>query len=155
MKAVLISIKPDWVEKILNGEKTVEIRKTMPKLKAPFKVYIYCSKIRTAKDNFIYIKEPIGNGIYNMNPIIDGKVVAEFTCDYFEKIMNIYYLEEELEAILQGSCVSNSEFYSYIADRPCCYGWHISDLKIYDEPKIITEFNIKKAPQSWQYVEEL
>ena len=42
-KAVLISIRPEWVEKILSGEKTLEVRKTRPKLEAPFKVYIYCT----------------------------------------------------------------------------------------------------------------
>ena len=44
MKAIMISIKPEWVCKILNGEKTIEIRKTMPKCKLPCKVYIYCTK---------------------------------------------------------------------------------------------------------------
>ena len=36
-KAVLLSIRPEWCVKILNGEKTVEIRKNRPKLKPPFK----------------------------------------------------------------------------------------------------------------------
>lgn len=31
-KAVLISIRPEWVEKILAGEKTLEIRKNRPKV---------------------------------------------------------------------------------------------------------------------------
>lgn len=31
MKSVLISIQPKWVEKIANGEKTIEVRKTAPK----------------------------------------------------------------------------------------------------------------------------
>lgn len=47
MKSILISIQPQWVEKILNGEKTIEIRKTKPNIKhikLPCKVYIYCSK---------------------------------------------------------------------------------------------------------------
>lgn len=39
-KAVLLSIRPEWCEKILSGEKTVEIRKTRPKLEPPFKCYI-------------------------------------------------------------------------------------------------------------------
>ena len=43
-KAVLLSIRPEWCVKILNGEKTVEIRKNRPKLKPPFKCYIYCTK---------------------------------------------------------------------------------------------------------------
>lgn len=42
-KAVLLSIRPEWCEKILSGEKTVEIRKTRPKLEPPFKCYIYCT----------------------------------------------------------------------------------------------------------------
>ena len=44
MKAVLISIQPKWVEKIANGEKTIEVRKTRPNLQTPFKCYIYCTK---------------------------------------------------------------------------------------------------------------
>lgn len=43
MKSVLISIKPKWVEKIVNGEKTIEVRGTAPK-EVPFKAYIYCTK---------------------------------------------------------------------------------------------------------------
>lgn len=35
-KSVLISIRPEWVEKILSGEKTLEVRKTRPKLETPF-----------------------------------------------------------------------------------------------------------------------
>ena len=44
MKAVLISIRPEWCEKIANKVKSLEIRKTVPKLKPPFKVYIYCTR---------------------------------------------------------------------------------------------------------------
>ena len=36
-KAVLISIRPKWVEKIASGEKTIEVRKTRPTLATPFK----------------------------------------------------------------------------------------------------------------------
>ena len=43
MKAIMISVKPQWVSKILNKEKLVEIRKTKPKCELPCKVYIYCT----------------------------------------------------------------------------------------------------------------
>ena len=43
-KAVLISIRPEWVNKIISREKTVEVRKTRPNLGTPFKVYIYCKE---------------------------------------------------------------------------------------------------------------
>ena len=42
-KAALISIKPKWCEKIANGDKTIEVRKTRPKMNTPFKCYIYCT----------------------------------------------------------------------------------------------------------------
>ena len=42
-KSVMISIRPKWCEKIVNGEKTIEVRKTRPKLNTPFRVYIYCT----------------------------------------------------------------------------------------------------------------
>lgn len=58
-KAILISIKPEWVEKILNGEKTIEIRKSMPKCDLPIDVYIYCTKgnvnfYKLIRENYIY-----------------------------------------------------------------------------------------------------
>ena len=44
MKAIMISIKPKYVAQILNGDKTIEIRKTMPKCDFPITVYLYCTK---------------------------------------------------------------------------------------------------------------
>ena len=54
-KAVMLSIRPKWVEKIVNGEKTIEVRKTRPKLQTPFKCYIYCTM------DHPYISYPAGN----------------------------------------------------------------------------------------------
>lgn len=49
-KAVMLSIRPEWCEKIASGEKTIEVRKTRPKkLKNPFKCYIYCTQGRDAR----------------------------------------------------------------------------------------------------------
>lgn len=44
MKAVLLSIKPKFCELIASGKKTIEVRKSAPKLKPPFKCFIYCTK---------------------------------------------------------------------------------------------------------------
>lgn len=41
-KAVFISIRPKWCERIVSGMKTIEVRKTRPKMNTPFKCYIYC-----------------------------------------------------------------------------------------------------------------
>lgn len=74
-KAVLISIRPEWVEKIANGEKTVEVRKTQPKLETPFKCYIYETKARTEADRTSEKGADAGK-VYGR-----GMVVAEFICD--------------------------------------------------------------------------
>lgn len=46
MKAVLLSIRPNWCKLIWSGMKTVEVRKSRPKLETPFKAYIYCTMQR-------------------------------------------------------------------------------------------------------------
>lgn len=43
-KTVMLSIRPKWCEKIASGEKTIEVRKTRPKLDMPFRCYIYCTQ---------------------------------------------------------------------------------------------------------------
>ena len=44
-KAILISIQPQWVAKEINGEKTIEVRKKLPKDYIGW-VYIYCTKAK-------------------------------------------------------------------------------------------------------------
>ena len=84
MKSILMSIQPKWVEKIINGEKTIEVRKTAPK-EVPFKVYVYCTK-----EKFRYTKEEIyANVNYDWADYykLKGKVVAEFICDKVDTIL--------------------------------------------------------------------
>lgn len=52
-KAVMLSIRPKWCEKIVSGEKTIEVRKTRPKLDTPFKCYIYCTLPKYPHEDFI------------------------------------------------------------------------------------------------------
>ena len=52
MRAILMSIRPEWCEKIFNGEKTIEVRKTAPKLETPFTVYVYQTKIKFKVKNW-------------------------------------------------------------------------------------------------------
>lgn len=188
-KAVLISIRPKWVEKIANGEKTIEVRKTRPKLAPPFKCYIYCTQDKhlafmqnQTGTNLIACMDvdaaiPVGGAIGN------GKVIGEFTCD---RIVPITYDGGRLwcptnAAFSPATCLSQAEIIAYIGDKGRCYGWHISDLLIYDHPRELSEFqrvtdpcdschaeytwectdckklggDIKRPPQSWCYVEAM
>lgn len=169
-RAVLISIRPEWVDKIIAGEKTVEIRKTRPNLGTPFKCYIYETQ---GKSDTPWIDED-GHMIFRGC----GKVVGEFTCN---KVTNLFsnsrfWLDEDY--VLQ-TCLSAAEIRKYANGANGLYGWHISNLKIYDTPKELSKFSrpfencigktcdefgcalcengghIKRPPQSWCYVEEL
>ena len=156
-KAVLISIRPEWVEKIARGEKTLELRKTEPKLETPFKVYIYCTA-----GNLSY---EVSNGIFCN--ISGGRlVVGELVCDKIGVIWGGGYLKMP-ESAFAGSCLNMYQIDTYL-DGKDGHFWHISNLKIYDAPKPLSKFmglrktkfgyapvEIKRPPQSWCYVEEL
>ena len=150
-KAVLISIRPKWVEKIASGEKTIEVRKTRPKLQTPFKCYIYCTQPKYPHEDFIltdYPKPQFYGG---------GKVIGEFTCDqiidawwdYMPDAITREVTGGNLEA-LDGTGMTDEELFGYVGDsmRGHCYGWHISDLRIYDQPRELTEFR-RACPNSW------
>lgn len=178
-KAVMLSIRPKWCEKIVNGDKTIEVRKTRPKMDTPFKCYIYCTLPKYPHEDFIATNYPRPQ-FYG-----GGKVIGEFTCERIYEIgkrgipENFDYcylslnewgnddIETEIKAI-SASCVSKEELNAYGAKAPLLYGWHISDLRIYDEPRELSEFtglrdtrfgaapyDIKRAPQSWCYVEAM
>lgn len=142
-KAVMISIRPKWCEKICNGEKTIEVRKTRPKLETPFKCYIYCTLPKYPHEDFIATDYP--------NPQFygGGKVIGEFICD------RVYKLETQspggsysvvgedkptTNRVARESCLGLADMHRYLQSKTG-YGWHISDLKIYDKPKELSEFS--------------
>ena len=139
-KSVMISIRTEWVYKILNGRKTVEVRKTIPKLKTPFKCYIYCTK--DGKEPLSYY-DYCGYDMTDFSEdfLANGKVVAEFVCDRINPIP-IYdgWLVDVVD--LQTTRLTVRELLEYAGgvDGKKLYGWHISDLKIYDKPKALNEF---------------
>ena len=143
MKAILMSIKPKWVAKILNGEKTIEIRKRFPSDYRGW-VYIYCTK---DKNNGLYWTNEwlIIPQIEALPSIRNGKVVARFWCDDVEDYANgcLWRNKEcnysDYEKILEPSCLTEDELYTYTEDLHF-YAIHISKLEIFDKPKELSEF---------------
>jgi predicted transcriptional regulator len=176
MKSVLISIRPEWCEKIASGEKTVEIRKTAPKLEPPFKVYVYQTKHRE----------------HNGPTHSDGKVIGEFTCSeiFPIRVFENGSIQDYMCHYMERSLVPYDDIAAYIGKDKTGYGWRIADLVIYERPKLLGWFQkpcickgeydgeeyrdclncelagdsdygiiacnrpIKRPPQSWCYVEE-
>lgn len=179
-KAVMLSIRPQWCQKIASGEKTIEVRKTKPKLETPFKCYIYCTRDKhlafmqnQTGTNLIACMDvdaaiPVGGAIGN------GKVIGELTCDRIYELAPLNHAPDDVE---QQSCLTREEIVNYL--KGTGYGWHISDLVIYDTPHDLGEFErpyecnecdekwasecntcyeknkIKRPPQSWCYVEAM
>ena len=145
MKAVLISIQPKWCELIASRKKTVEVRKSRPSLDEPFKCYIYCTKSRKAYESFAVSGKPYECG---------GKVIGEFICNGIDRMVHsgtcnndirLRIVDKHLNckeidyAYLDACKLSYSDIDNYSGGRDV-YGWHISDLVIYDRPKELNEF---------------
>ena len=92
-----------------------------------------------------------------------GKVIGEFTCDRIYELAPLNHAPDDVE---KQACLTREEIVKYL--KGTGYGWHISDLLIYDQPKGLDEFTrlretkfgsepvtIKRPPQSWCYVEAM
>lgn len=172
MKAIMINIQPQWVEKIFNGEKTIEIRKTMPKCKLPCKVYIYCTNgymlYDIRNENYLKVERKCtldytrksNKYLSGTPPMLNRKVVAEFTLnkvDTLERDLNDWLPKNRYDVsneLLKDINLNQNELWNY-GQGKTLYAWHIDDLKVYDKPKELSEFGIKRTFQSWCYVEEL
>lgn len=183
MKSVLLSIKPKYCELIASGKKTIEIRKNRPKLETPFKCYIYCTKDKwehlvQMPDRTYQIYNGKDYGKYDNSLKFkgesNGKIIGEFICDEMEN----YRICVGIPAhIVTEGCISAKQIMKYSNNGlDDLYVWHISNFKIYDRPKELSDFykngtekikinddctlkiegeiSITHPPQSWCYVEE-
>lgn len=143
-KSVLISIQPKWCELIASGKKTVEVRKTKPKLEIPFKVYIYCTygtALVEHRDKFIPDKLLERTNVSKKKiwgNCCNGRVIGEFVCDKIEEIRQREVFNADV--FRSTTCMTINEFLDYIDDKTA-YLWHISDLVIYDWPRALCLFN--------------
>lgn len=170
MKSVLVSVQPMWCEPIAYLNKSVEIRKTRPKIDTPFKCYIY----QTTKSYINKLLDTDGR-LWEVLHFGRGKVIGEFICDeiYPIKVFSNCAIQNWNWYKLSRSCLSIDDVAEYIGVNKTGYGWHISNLVIYDEPKELSEFRyfnptvkfengypmpthkMTRPPQSWCYVQEL
>ena len=164
MKSVLISIHPKWVEKIANGQKTIEVRKTAPKCEVPFKCYIYCTSAKPylykeANPPFeLFLDSELYKGKGYDDRLFSGKVIGEFVCDKVIKTcgwrlrgntQQCAKRTTDEEAFPELACLTIDEIVKYAGseNREVC-GWHISDLRIYDKPKELSEFKTPPCEKS-------
>lgn len=156
MKSIVISIRPKWVAKILNGEKSIEIRKSKPKEQVEW-VYIYCTKpdiVSKYRNGLIKYGDSFELMKYDYNDydnFFNGKVVARFKIGNIDKIQTALAYNENIDDIEINSGLTLADIMRY-AEGKNAYGWNMQKLQIFDKPKKLSEFGLKKAPQSWCYV---
>ena len=159
MKSILLSIKPEWLAKILNKDKTIEVRKKFPKDYVGW-VYLYCSKskpylygdksVYEGKQEYFWVQKIEGNGIV---PLLNGKVVARFWCD---KVTEMIVGEDccgdaEIEegwSLIDQTCLTEIEIIKYLGGMgKNGYAIHISKLEIFDRPRELSEFYTTKLDE--------
>lgn len=182
MKSVLISIKPKWCKKIACGEKTLEIRKSKPKIQTPFKCFIYCTagvgkntfNVPVSHEQILRHYAETGSMECLNSPIGNCKVIGEFICDAILQMSIEYSDPNSLVALKEfpGTCLTDKQIIDYLGNSVEGYAWHISNMIIYEKPRELADFakqvkiklgknnyrfeqvRIQRPPQSWCYVEE-
>ena len=157
MKAILLSIRPNWVKLILNKKKIYEIRRQFPKDFVGW-VYIYCTKngeylTRGNKGN-VYPSCCISNGIQEWH--LNGKVVARFWCDKVDEMIvgEDCCGDAEIEegySLIEQTCLTEIEIIKYLGGiYKSGYAIHISKLETFDKPKELGEFYTTRLDKTIQ-----
>lgn len=154
MKSVLISIQPKWCELIASGKKTVEVRKTRPKIETPFKCYIYCTNTKPYlvwgdvfrgnwETEFTSISGYNRKDAEKIWDVFNGKVIGEFICteitefesefvddDCYEYVASLDYDEDgDATGFIEWSNDSDFSYESTDFYKKCCVKYE--ELKKY------------------------
>lgn len=138
-KAVVISIKREWLAKIMSGEKTLEVRKSRPwEISFPFAVFCYETKANGGA----------------------GEIIGAFTCEDIDQLncltgLSPYYADGEklsgmADKFIRESCIDIAALFEYGNKTGMLYGWNISNVRKLSLP--MHQLHLKRAPQSWQYI---
>lgn len=122
MKALLLSIKPEYVEKILQGGKKFEYRK------------------RLAKEDVSYIY------VYSTAPSM--KVVASVHIEGHLSDSPTALWEKTKAA----AGISRAKFRDYFRGCKTAYAYKLGKVEVFESPKNLSDFGVAVAPQSFVYI---
>ena len=165
MKAVMLSLRPQWCEKIFNGSKSIEVRKSRPSLDMPFKVYVYMTKPKPYLSTIIRDGDNIYGDIYHGKTLfiksdrhyynrdyqtMEQRVIGSFLCDRItccqaycgesgEKHLTNLFRDE-----VKRTCLTEHEMFDYIVGKGKKEGtgwlWNITEPTLFDKPRGLGEF---------------
>ena len=122
MRAILLSIKPEYVSKILAGKKRFEYRRHL------------------AKENISLAY------LYETSPSM--KVVASATI--VQRLKGTPTELWEKTKTMSG--ISKADFLKYFADCDNAFAYELDNICVFDKPKLLSELGIQTAPQSFMYI---
>lgn len=180
MKTIIISIRPEWARHILNGDKTIEIRRGLSLYNAlkkaeekgedvEFLMYVTKDKNHLLKECsndrlgrwFAAIapnhKDSIP-GLVETGEPLNGKIVAWFKPKaevIFVEGFGITYRTKNTAPsnLWFESCLSHEHIDAYLQRKPGT-ALHIRSLGTFNEPKTLADYGLKRAPVSWCYAKE-
>ena len=162
-KSLLISIQPQHLLKVLNGDKTYEVRKVVPKWVLDklergetVEAYLYCTKgkpywyynfgykeyvLCDDKNNLTYYHSDFQK-VMGSN-LINGTIPVKVVIDGYEKIDNEPYHHDWLKFGKQA-CLNEEQWYQYFtwSKTGGGYALHISKVEILDEVMKLWDFHI-------------
>ena len=161
MKSILISINPQHALNILNGSKTLELRKSVPKdfigwvymyitLGKKHEALIDFSTFAFVKYNsrFHFVNLKNSTPLLQFRPVLNGKVVARWWFDGYRKLQYEDYIGDyiygnmqlyEMKTFISNLCLTYDEIKDYGNEKDL-YAWHINKLEIFDKPMWLSEF---------------
>jgi len=128
-KILFISVKPEFVKKIFDGSKTIELRKSSPQVKKDDYVVIYTTSPVMAATGMCKVKEIIKASPKNLWK------------DY----------EKELG-------IDKKRFFEYYEGKNAAVGIVLKEKKLFSKPVHLSAFRKKikdfQPPQTFRYIEE-
>ena len=123
MCTILLSIKPEYTNRILEGSKKFEFRRSVAKRKVD-RILIYST---APEMKVVAMVEVIG-------------VMMDSPKRLWEKTRT-------------HAGISRPKFMDYYANRSVAYAYQLGELQKFDTPKTLAEYGISAAPQSFVYIE--
>ncbi|WP_067841485.1 ASCH domain-containing protein [Amphibacillus sediminis] len=122
MKKILLSIHPEYVEKIISGEKRYEFRKVKARLRPDIII--------------IYSTSPVSQ-------IIGEAEVEDVLVGTPEKVWKITSMH---------SGVDPTFFSEYYHNKKEAVAYQLKNVTVYTEPKELKDYGLNVAPQSFAYI---
>jgi predicted transcriptional regulator len=121
MHKILLSIKPEYVERIFNNTKRYEYRRVLAKNNID-SIIVYCT---------YPVKKVVGE--------LKIKSIIKKSPDAMWRLTH------------QDAGIGRNEFYEYFNGKSIAYAYEIESVKKYKCPKNLSDFGISFPPQSFVY----